>query len=206
MDVRGWADIAYNFVIDPRTLVVYEGRGWGVRPAAQRNYNNRTWAVAVMGDYRSLTPSRGLLGTVAALARHGHQLGFLPLTLTGGHRDAPGQVTTCPGDNLWAAIPEIRSRLALEDDMWTRELDEESWRALARSGIAAGAEEAVVDYWWTKRAERTDAEHREASANMSATIAVRVATGTAGPPGPPGPPGRDGKPVTLTLTGDAQLP
>lgn len=33
MDTRGWADIAYNFLVCPHG-VVYEGRGFGVRSAA----------------------------------------------------------------------------------------------------------------------------------------------------------------------------
>lgn len=102
--------------------------------------------------------------------------------------------------------------------MWTKKLDEQGWRDLAKVGIASGGEAAVVDYWWTNRAARTDSEHRAASESMSAVIAVRTATGTvgpagpAGPQGPPGPAGpkgaagKDGKPGSLTIRGDVTIP
>lgn len=115
MDFRGWSDIAYSFVIDRDTLVVYEGRGWGVRPGSQSNYNTGTWSVCVMGSFNSHIPSEGLLDTIVALIRHGVDLGHLPRTLTGGHRDAPGQSTECPGSNLHGSIPAIRNLLASPD-------------------------------------------------------------------------------------------
>jgi hypothetical protein len=115
MDAQGWADIAYNFVIDPKTLTVYEGRGWGVRPGSQKSYNTGTWSVCVMGNFQTQTPTQGLLETIAGLIRFGHELGRLPLVLTGGHRDAPGQSTSCPGSRLHSRIPDIRN--LLEDTM-----------------------------------------------------------------------------------------
>lgn len=93
-----------------------------------------------------------------------------------------------------------------DEDMWSTRLDEQGWRALARAGIALGGEENVVNFWWTNRAHRTPAEHVDASRNMSAAIAVRLAQGTVGPQGPPGPAGPPGpqgppgpKPTTATI-------
>lgn len=59
--------------------------------------------------------------------------------------------------------------------MWTRDLDEAGWRALARSGIAAGGEAAVVKYWVTEGADRTLAEHATASANMMPLMLANLA-------------------------------
>lgn len=92
-----------------------------------------------------------------------------------------------------------------DTDMWTKKLDEQGWRDLAKAGIAAGTEAAVVDYWWTNRASRTDAEHRAASEDMSAVIAVRVATGQ-GTKGDKGDKGDPGEPGSLTIRGAVTIP
>lgn len=111
MDKRGWCDFAYNWAIDPLTLVVYEGRGWGIRPGSQKSHNSGTWSLVVFGNYNTAQPTTQLLNTIAAVVRWGHSLGRIPLLVTGGHRDAPGQSTSCPGSNLHAQIPRVRSLL-----------------------------------------------------------------------------------------------
>jgi hypothetical protein len=111
IDRRGWCDFAYNWAIDPLTLVVYEGRGWGIRPGSQLSSNTATWSVVVFGNYNTAQPSVQLLQTIAAVIRWGHSLNRIPLLLTGGHKDAPGQATSCPGNHLYSQIPRIRSML-----------------------------------------------------------------------------------------------
>lgn len=98
MDVRGWSDIAYNFVVDPTDNVVYEGRGGGIRPGAQRGHNTGTLAICVMGDWRDRAPDPSLLETLAELMVFLRSEGWAPKYFDGGHRDAPGQSTSCPGD------------------------------------------------------------------------------------------------------------
>jgi hypothetical protein len=119
MDRQGWSDIAYNFLIDPHDFRVYEGRGWGVRPGSQKSYNTGTWSVCVLGNFQTQIPSQGVLDVIANLISLGHELGHIPLVLTGGHKDAPGQSTSCPGQNLHSRIPAIRE--LLEDTMPTIE-------------------------------------------------------------------------------------
>lgn len=204
MDDKGWFDIAYNFLIDPVDCLVYEGRGWGVRPGAQRGHNTGTWAVAVMGDFGVLVPSPGLLDTIAELVRLGIGLGHLPagVVLT-GHRDAPGQSTSCPGANLYSVLPTINAKIAEEGtDVITETLNEAQWREMFRLGIVkGGSEEIVVDYWVANAAKRTKAEHQAASADVVVALA-RTAT----EPGPPGPPGPPGESATLVITGNAEIP
>lgn len=54
-----------------------------------------------------------------------------------------------------------------EDEMITKWLDEEGFRQLYRRGVVRGTSEAVVvDYWVARRAERSEAEHAEASRNI----------------------------------------
>lgn len=111
MDGRGWCDIAYNYVVDPADGTVYEGRGSGVRPGAQKGHNSGTVAICVMGDFRTDPAPDSLVDTLAELMVRLHGEGAAPKHFDGGHRDAPGQTTTCPGDNLAVRIPEINRRI-----------------------------------------------------------------------------------------------
>ena len=110
MDGHGWNDIAYNYVVDDEELVVYEGRGGRVRPGAQKGHNRGTVAIAVMGDFRHDPVTGELVDLLADLMVWLHSQGFAPAYVTGGHRDAPGQTTTCPG-RLADHIPAINERI-----------------------------------------------------------------------------------------------
>ena len=116
MDSKGWDDIAYNFAIDPDGLEVYEGRGWGVRPGAQKSYNANTWAVVIMGNFSKREPSEALLRRIAELVRFGQSLGHLPEAALQGHQDAPAQSTTCPGVLLYTQLNTINEYIE-EDNM-----------------------------------------------------------------------------------------
>ena len=127
MESRGWSDIAYNYVVDPTDLTVYVGRGGGIRPGAQKSHNTGTIAICVMGDWRNRTPEPELLDTLADLMVHLHREGWAPKHFDGGHRQAPGQSTTCPGDlvNYIGAINEridmtYRGVLNVPDADWAR--------------------------------------------------------------------------------------
>lgn len=70
MDGRGWADIAYNFVVCPHGYV-YEGRGIGVRSAAQGTNDGNAYYYAICGLWGSGDPftNEGKLGYLEAMAR-----------------------------------------------------------------------------------------------------------------------------------------
>jgi hypothetical protein len=67
-----------------------------------------------MGNFDSSSVSSGLVSTVAALVRHGHQQGWWPATLTGGHRDV--RPTACPGANLYVEIAEINRQAVVDEE------------------------------------------------------------------------------------------
>lgn len=125
---KGWADIAYNFLVDNAGLV-YEGRfarsygpgevhdgedgaGLGVVGAHARGYNTGSVGIAILGDYSDggVTPTGAALDAVTAVVawKFGAR-GIDPAAGTFiGHRDVVS--TGCPGDGVYQRLPELRDR------------------------------------------------------------------------------------------------
>ncbi len=118
---RGWADLGYNYLIDPDG-VIYEGRAGGdnVVGAHFSGVNGGTMGVAMLGVFTSATPTpkaqnslkkifawkcdqRGLDPEATSL----HAASGLSLKTISGHRDGPG-ATECPGDAFYPLLPAIR--------------------------------------------------------------------------------------------------
>lgn len=110
MDVRGWSDIAYSFLVD-RYGVVFEGRGAGVSGAHTKGHNTTSHAICVLGHYDREEPSVASVSALGRLVDHGRREGWWH-DLTGGHRDVAS--TSCPGDNLYRLIGtlDVRTELA----------------------------------------------------------------------------------------------
>jgi hypothetical protein len=104
---RFGAGISYTFLVTPDGTV-YEGTGVARAGTHTRGLNRSGRAICCVGNYETTTPSPAMLRAVADLVRHGRSQRWWG-DLTGGHRDAPGASTACPGRHLQAAIPEIRS-------------------------------------------------------------------------------------------------
>ncbi|NNN36729.1 peptidoglycan recognition protein [Streptomyces sp. S3(2020)] len=135
---QGWKDIGYNFLVD-KCGTIYEGRKGGVdQPvlgAHTYGFNTQTTGISVLGNYNDVAPSTAATTAVARLAAWklgqygvdpngtttltagaaggdffgktwalGAQLSFPTII---GHRD--GYNTECPGTNLYAELPTIRS-------------------------------------------------------------------------------------------------
>jgi hypothetical protein len=134
-DVRGWDDIAYNFVVD-RFGTIWEGRGGGpdraVVGAHTAGFNTGSVGVSVLGTFDNSAPSAAALEGVAQVIawkfaqRNIDPLGSTVLTSRGGDVHPPGELvpmaniaghrdlgqTSCPGQLLYARLPEIRQRVA----------------------------------------------------------------------------------------------
>ena len=124
---RGWADIGYNFLVDPDG-VVYVGRAGGdnVQGAHFTCQNAGTQGIALIGDFTSVPPTGQALDSLEDLlawltSREGldpaavswHAGTQLELPTIAGHRDgnpsATGcTVTACPGDTFYPMLPETR--------------------------------------------------------------------------------------------------
>jgi len=121
---RGWADIGYNYLIDPNG-VIYEGRSGGdnVVGAHFSGVNAGTMGVAMLGDFTNAAPTmealnslkkilawkcdqRGLDPTEKSL----HAASELNLNTISGHRDGPG-ATECPGESFYPLLPAIRAEV-----------------------------------------------------------------------------------------------
>jgi hypothetical protein len=122
VNTNGWCDIGYNWLVDPNG-VLYRGRGGpaNVLGAHFCGKNSGTMGVCLMGNYQSTAPSAAALGQIRKLlawkacdagldplgsSLHAPSGVSLPVVL--GHRD--GCATTCPGDQLYAALTSLRSQ------------------------------------------------------------------------------------------------
>jgi hypothetical protein len=135
---RGWRDIGYNFLVD-RYGQIFEGREGGIDQAVigahAQGYNAVSTGVANIGTFTGVAQTPDAVhataellawklslhgapvrGQVTVLSRGGPTNRYpagTPVTFEriSGHRDADD--TTCPGNALYAQLPEIR-RLAAE--------------------------------------------------------------------------------------------
>ncbi len=122
---RGYADIGYNYLVDPKG-VIYEGRagGEGVQGAHFCGVNAGTLGVAMIGEFTTIRPTSVALSSLCRLLawrcdQDGidpigaslHDRSGLTLKHISGHRDGPS-LTECPGGALYALLPRIRTRVA----------------------------------------------------------------------------------------------
>ena len=136
-DTNGWNDIGYNFLVD-RFGTLYEGRAGGTEEpvvgAQAVGYNAQTTGIANLGTFTEERQSPAAIRSLAALIRwklplHGAPTtGSVGLVSTGGstnrypagrtvrlqrvsgHRDTGA--TECPGEALYAQLPELRRLVA----------------------------------------------------------------------------------------------
>jgi N-acetylmuramoyl-L-alanine amidase len=134
-DSNGWNDIGYNFLVD-RYGQIFEGRAGGIdQPvigAQAQGYNSSSTGIACIGTFtgepqtdpgiESLARLIGwklslhavpTQGTVTVTSRGGPTNRYpsgTPVTIEriSGHRD--GDQTSCPGDALYAQLPDLRIR------------------------------------------------------------------------------------------------
>jgi hypothetical protein len=121
---RGWADIGYNYLIDPNG-VIYEGRAGGdnVIGAHFSGVNAGTMAVALLGDFTTEAPTAKALNSLKEVlawkcdqrdldpeGRSLHEASQFILNTISGHRDGP-KPTECPGEALYILLPAIRAEV-----------------------------------------------------------------------------------------------
>lgn len=109
--------ISYTFVVAPSGRA-FVGHSVGRQGAHTGGRNSIARAICLIGNYETAIPSGAMLATVGELVAVGAAAGWWDRpALDGGHRDAPGASTACPGRHAYALIPDINRRaLAPEED------------------------------------------------------------------------------------------
>ena len=102
MHDKGYADIAYHFVIDAGGQI-YEGRSLLVRGAHTGGHNTGTVGVCLMGNFENTPPpqAQAMSAKILAQALQAHYA----LTHLAGHRDFQPNETVCPGKYLEPLLP-----------------------------------------------------------------------------------------------------
>jgi len=115
-DDRGWVDIGYNFLIDGAGRI-YQGRP-EIGPDQARGAHSPTvnairLGICVLGSFHgsnAQTPTAAQTDAVVRLCRHLIVRYWILDPRLSGHRDH--RVTDCPGDALYALLPQLRTRIA----------------------------------------------------------------------------------------------
>ena len=193
--VRGWNDIGYNFAIDAYGRV-WEAREGGIDQAvvgAQAGgYNLESSGVVMLGTFAAVLPTAAALSTLQRLlawklSLHGVPVSghttlevdptdafytaFAPgqrvsLPRIAGHRD--GCTTDCPGDDLYAHLPVVRTNV---EAMLPRQLG-------LTLDFGAGQDTEASRYLSLATARVTVGE----TVSLAGRLAQLTATGTGGAP------------------------
>ncbi|MCY4086802.1 MAG: N-acetylmuramoyl-L-alanine amidase [Actinomycetia bacterium] len=229
VEANGWDDIGYNFLVDPFGQV-FEGRAGGIERnvvgAHAQGFNTGSVGIAVLGYYQQqgITPEAraALINLLAWRLDVAHvDPQTLPSVLSrgsarypshvpvimravSGHRDI--DLTTCPGDHLYAELNTLAAHASFVDlpklyeprvegtlggpVRFTARLSQELWwnvvvtdelgTTMERGeGVGAG-----VDWTW----DASGISGGPYNYTIGAGDGVRPATGTVGAPPPPPPP------------------
>lgn len=105
MDTKRWNDFAYSFAVDDDGEI-YEGRGFGIAGGHTKGRNTVSHAIVFMGNLDARQPTEAAMASARWLIQEGIRQGAWR-GVTGGHRDAPGARTACPGRFLYARLGEL---------------------------------------------------------------------------------------------------
>lgn len=121
--------ISYTFAVMPSGRI-YEGHGVERQGAHTGGRNDVARAIVLVGDYEANQVTNAQIRAVAWLLRHGHaSRWWTRRTLNGGHRQAPGANTACPGKHGMTAIPVINQLAASNDPIEEDDMFEDKDRA-----------------------------------------------------------------------------
>ncbi|GAA6525088.1 cell wall-binding repeat-containing protein [Intrasporangium sp. DVR] len=155
---NGWRDIGYNFLVD-RFGRIWEGRYGGTDKAVigAHAYGVNSWSMgaSVLGNFETDTPPPAVgtaLRDLVAWKADLHRFDVLGTTTIGGvtydnlagHRNI--NQTECPGANLHATLPTLRTATAALSPTATRYSGENRYETAANASAASFAPGAPVAY------------------------------------------------------------
>jgi hypothetical protein len=148
MGTRGWNDIAYSFLVNHEGTI-YEGRGVGIAGGHTAGHNTISHAVCLLGNFEVDRPTEAAVASLVELGRHGHAEGWWREGFTGGHRDASGASTSCPGKFLYTQLATVNAAIQKKEavDMYApckqgdKGVHVEAWQRVIQriSGFAPAA-------------------------------------------------------------------
>lgn len=104
--------ISYTYAVMPSGRI-YEGHGVDRLGAHTAKRNGIARAIVLVGNYDVDQPTPAQIESTAALLVRGELEGWWTAArLTGGHQDAPGAATACPGRHGLAVVDDINTRAA----------------------------------------------------------------------------------------------
>ena len=109
-DRNGWAGIGYHYVIR-KNGIIERGRGWNMVGAHAQHHNNDSVGISLAGNFSVGVPTNAQIKSLENLLVALCGLyNLVPDELSViGHRDVNS--TACPGDSLYAMLPQIRTRV-----------------------------------------------------------------------------------------------
>lgn len=109
IDTNGWCDIGYHFVVS-QSGKIYQGRSDERRPGAHVGGQNAgNIGVSFIGNYQTSQPPQLQLDAgkkILDWIRTTYAIEWNRANVK-GHREWPGQTTSCPGDNLLARLSDL---------------------------------------------------------------------------------------------------
>ena len=114
IDRRGFADVAYHYMIDSDGII-FEGREINIRGAHVQGFNTGSVGIVLLGNFNDDDPNEAQLTSLQALVdylRYTYDIRYLA-----GHKDYPDQSpdgTECPGANLYPMLPELAHSLGMK--------------------------------------------------------------------------------------------
>lgn len=107
--------LSYSWLVHPDGSIL-QGQDGHVG-AHTRGQNSSSESICCIGNYDTTQPSQPMRDAVSMI------VAMRRLPLLGGHRDAPGAATVCPGRNLQSAIPRLHDNAML----WEGRQNKPSW-------------------------------------------------------------------------------
>ncbi|HRW74545.1 MAG: N-acetylmuramoyl-L-alanine amidase [Lewinellaceae bacterium] len=122
VNVNGWSDIGYNWLVDPAGKV-YIGRGDDILGAHFCGKNSNTLGTCVMGDFTTVQPTPTAIAALSELyawkaceeeidplESSWHPASGAVIPNVSGHRQSCQ--TSCPGDAFFPMLQQVREQIA----------------------------------------------------------------------------------------------
>lgn len=147
---KGWRAPGYSFAIcyENGRATIYVLRDWGGVGAHTLGRNRVSHGVVLVGDWTAGKVPEPMVHALAWLILHGAELDHGPEEITGGHRNAPGAETACPGEAGMRALDKARELVAGSTPMPPDDDTDDEEDDMAIDVIEVGDEVHLIEHPW----------------------------------------------------------